>query len=363
MSSPRPCSQPSNISSTSSPCQKPGHPNKSHTPNSQLQWHPIVPPATGKPQCSTSTPPSSQGTGECSIQEQWTIGSPLKLTPKKLITARLAGSSLKWCLRAKTGRLARPSLTMVPSPWEPKMPQQVLDANGTTIKSENNFWHFGVELSDVHQLPDEVIPSLNTLHYLPHQPVQIHSPWKPGDAQNHGPATCHEVAWSQGLDPIPRPVTADLQGPYLPLPAAWVPVQAVPNGQGEGPDRPHLPHHSDLLSIFYSSNALSTFPNCSRGGYYTHPPPINTQLKAESATTAGARTITLPCLGTAEDPNDPPVTPDNPSIQEDCPGEKSGQGTTYQTTGTDPPDPPSPGRCSNHSLSHSPSCSPPLLVQ
>ena len=39
-----------------------------------------------------------------------------------------------------------------------KMPWQVLDAIGKTIKSEDHFWHFQDELLlDVHQLPSEVI--------------------------------------------------------------------------------------------------------------------------------------------------------------------------------------------------------------
>ena len=43
------------------------------------------------------------------------------------------------------------------------MPQLVPDAIGTTIKSEEHFWHFWDELlSCVHQLPDEDIHALFT---------------------------------------------------------------------------------------------------------------------------------------------------------------------------------------------------------
>ena len=43
-----------------------------------------------------------------------------------------------------------------------KTPQQVLDAIAMTIKSEEHFWHFQDELSDVYQHLDEGIHSLNT---------------------------------------------------------------------------------------------------------------------------------------------------------------------------------------------------------
>ena len=49
------------------------------------------------------------------------------------------------------------------TPASQKMPQQVLDTTGTTMKSDDYFWHFWDELlSDVCQLPDEGIHALNT---------------------------------------------------------------------------------------------------------------------------------------------------------------------------------------------------------
>ena len=188
--------------------------------------------------------------------------------------------------------------------------QQVLDAIETTIKSEEHFWHFQDELSDVHQLPNKGIHALNTHITTLKKLMQIPSPWNPGDAQNHGPATCHAIPWSQGLDLVPWPVPVDLQGPSLTLPVARVSMQAVPKDQREGLGRPYLSHHHSLLSIIHPSRHQSSFLNCSKCGY-SHPQ-INAQLKAESATTAVVRTITLPCVDTAKDPSQ--MTPDHPSI-------------------------------------------------
>ena len=68
-----------------------------------------------------------------------------------------------------------------------KIPKQVLDVTGTTIKSEDEL------LSDVHQLPNEGIHGLNICITTLISPVQMPPPQNPGNASTHGPATCCEI--------------------------------------------------------------------------------------------------------------------------------------------------------------------------
>ena len=62
----------------------------------------------------------------------------------------------------------------------------------------------------------------------------------------------------------------------------------------------------------------------------------------QSATTAAARTITLPCVDKTEDPITPPTKAESdcPDTQADHPGERAGPNATNPATGADQAAPP-----------------------
>ena len=131
-----------------------------------------------------------------------------------------------------------------------KTPWLALDAISTTIKSEEHFWYFQDNLlSNVHQLTCEGIHSLSThICTLVTQCKFSHSQTKEAlkiMALQHA-VWYHEARdwiWFQDQSP------SHLHFPSHPLQVAWVVMQAVPKGQGEGKGWPHLCNCSNLNSL------------------------------------------------------------------------------------------------------------------
>ena len=93
-------------------------------------------------------------------------------------------------------------------------------------------------------------------------------------------------------------------------------MQVVLKGQGEGLGRPHLPFHSNLLSILYPVRCPHNLPQVS-----TPTLKASVWLMANSATTAVTKTTTPPCVNETNDFIAPPVTaePDWPDDEARCP--------------------------------------------
>ena len=217
-------------------------------------------------------------------------------------------------------------------PGQPKMPQHVLDAITNSIKSEDHFWHFWDKLlSDACQLPNEGIHALNT-RITTHQPMQVFTWWDQGDTEEYGPPACGEVPQSLGLDPAPRSVPADWQGPSSPI-ASYLSHYPSSTTRPRRKARQTSPPFLQWPPQHPPSTRMPSQPFPSAGCVATPP----AKCPSHSKECYNCRTIELPCVDKTKDPSTCPVTvePDCPDNQEDHPRERKGPHATNLATDTD----------------------------
>ena len=98
------------------------------------------------------------------------------------------------------------------------------------------------------QCPNECIHSLNT-RITALNSCRLPLWWEKRDPEDYGSpstewGTMRPTTWSSSKTSPSWPTK-----PFSPTTSCWVPVQAVPEGQGEGPGQPHLPLRSHIFSI------------------------------------------------------------------------------------------------------------------